>query len=55
MELINIIIGLANALGIIILIFNIGRLTGRIDSYMTSLSCRIKRVEDRCEEICLRE
>jgi uncharacterized protein YukE len=53
MEHLNIIIGLANACGIIIIIYRIGRWTGQIETMVSNLDERLKKVEDRWEGLLI--
>lgn len=52
-ETINIILGAANAIGIVAVFFKIGKFTGVVETDLKNHAERIKRIEDRCEERCL--
>lgn len=53
MEVVNIIIGVANTAGIAAIFFKIGKFTGIVETSIKNHDERIKRIEDRCEERCL--
>lgn len=53
MEIVNTIIGAVNAVGIVVVIFRVGKFAGIVETSLTNHTERIKRIEDRCEERCL--